>query len=233
MTEGARQLPLGVHLRDEATFDNFLFSDDMGVLREALNHPVDEGGEHFIYLHGPAGSGRSHLLQAACHFQPVGEALYLPLEQLVQMPAAELLDSIDQLSLVCLDQLDAITGNRQWEEALFNLCNRARQGHCRLLFSASEAPRHLPFELADLQSRLAWGLVLQVPDPSDPFKLEILRYRAARRGLELPEEVARFILHRSARSLVALIAVLEQLDRASLIHQRQLSIPFVKASMGW
>ncbi len=233
MTEGARQLPLGVHLRDEATFDNFLFSDEMGVLREALNHPVQGGGEHFIYVHGPAGSGRSHLLQAACHSQPAGEALYLPLEQLAQMPAAELLESIDQLSLVCLDQLDAITGNRQWEEALFNLCNRVRQGHCRLLFSASQAPRHLPVELPDLQSRLAWGLVLQLSEPNDQFKLEVLQYRAARRGLELSEEVGRFILHRSARSLAELIAVLEQLDRASLIHQRQLSIPFVKSSMGW
>jgi DnaA-homolog protein len=233
MSESAAQLPLAVQLRDEATFDNFLFFGELGALRSALDLAVEQGGESFIFLHGPPGSGCSHLLQAACQALPSGQALYLPLAQLTEMPAEELLADVEQMQLVCLDNLEAITGKPEWEQAMFNLCNRARAEHCRLLFAASQSPRNLQIALPDLQSRLAWGLVMQLPEVDDDLKLEVLRFRAARRGLEMPEDVGRYIMTRSSRSLVELIAVLEQLDRASMVHQRQLSIPFVKASLSW
>ena len=65
------------------------------------------------------------------------------------------------------------------------------------------------------------------------MKAEILRHRAARRGLALTAEVATFIVHRAPRGLVDLVALLDELDRASLAEQRALSIPFVKSILGW
>ena len=229
----AAQLPLGVRLRDEATLENFLALPALGTVIALLEKQVQADAEPAIYLYGPPGCGRSHLLQAACHQLPAGNALYLPLEQFEGVPADQVLADIEQMTLICLDNLDAVAGDADWEQALFHLCNRARESGARLLFSASEAPRNLQVQLPDLQSRLSWGVVMQLPEPDDEDKLEILRFRAGRRGLQLPPEVARFILGRSSRSLTDLMAVLEQLDRESLVHQRQLSIPFVKQCMGW
>ena len=231
--ESALQLPLSVGLRDEATLDNFHFLPAHGPLSPLLVKQQQPEGEHSIYLHGPSGSGRSHLLQAACHQLPAGDALYLPLEQLGEMPAADVLFGIEQLALVCLDNLDSVAGDDAWEQALFHLCNRARESGCSLLFSATEAPRNLQLQLADLQSRLSWGVVLQLPEPADEDKIQILRFRANRRGLQLSTEVAAYVLARAPRRLADLMRILDCLDRESLVHQRQLSIPFVKQCMGW
>ena len=231
--EQPRQLPLRMPLGDEATLDNFLFFQDMPVLREALTRAADSGGEQFIYLHGPSGSGRSHLLQALCQSQTAGDALYLPLRDTSDMAAAELLEGAEFLRLLCLDDLDAICGRGEWERALFGLYNRMREQNCRLLCSAGQAPRHLPVILPDLRSRLAWGLTLKLPEPGDEQKLAILQFRASRLGLQLPAEVGRYIMSRATRSMAGLITVLGQLDQASLAQQRQLTVPFVKGTLGW
>ncbi len=233
MTEPARQLPLGIALRDDATLDNFLFYRDLMVVAEALQSSVSAGGERFIYLHGSEYSGRSHLLQGVCQLAEVGAALYLPLQDLLDIPPRELLDGVENRPLICLDNLDAIVGHQVWEQTLFHLCNRVLETSSRLVFSAGQAPRHLGVELPDLASRLAWGLVFQLPQADETEKLAILRFRADRRGLELSKEAASYIMSRAGRSMVALMNTLDELDRASLVHQRRVSIPFIKSTLKW
>ena len=226
------QLTLGVHLRDDATLDNFLFLPGLEPVRHALEQPV-AGAELSFFLHGAAGSGRSHLLQAACHRVANGAALYLPLDQLVAMPAAEVLAGVEQLSLVSLDNIEAICGSSQWEEGLFHLINRARENRCHLLLAANAAPRQLQIELEDLRSRMSWGVVFQLPDYSDEHKRQILCFRAERRGMKLSAEAANYILHHASRSLGQLLEVLDTLDRESMVAQRRLSLPFIKSVLGW
>jgi DnaA family protein len=149
------------------------------------------------------------------------------------MPAAEVLADIENLRLVSLDNLQAVAADSAWEEALFHLINRALGTGCRLLFSADSAPRQLGVQLPDLQSRLSGGVVYQLPELADADKSEILKFRSQRRGIELSEESARYILVRAARSLGELMELLEQLDQASLVAQRPLTIPFIKSTLGW
>ncbi len=233
MAADLAQLALPVHLSDDATIDNFLFSDALGPLRPMLENQLGPDGEPSIFLHGQPGSGRSHLLQAACHALPSGHALYLPLDQLCVMAPDQVLDGVEALSRVCLDNFHAVAGAPDWELELFNFINRARERGCRLLISAEAAPRQLPITLPDLASRLSWGVVFQLPAPADPDKLAILKFRAARRGLLLEDEAARYILSRAPRSMSALMGILEQLDRDSMALQRTLTIPFIKDRLGW
>ncbi len=229
----AAQLALPVHLRDDATLDNFLFSPALGPLRGMLESQTGLEGEPSIFLHGPPGSGRSHLLQGACHASGSGEALYLPLDQLNRMAPDHVLDGVEALARVCLDNLHAVAGDADWELALFHFINRARERGCRLLLSADAAPRQLAISLPDLASRLSWGVVFQLEAPNDAAKLEILRFRAERRGLVLEEEAGRYILSRAPRAMSALMDVLETLDRDSMALQRTLTIPFIKSRLGW
>ncbi|HLV17355.1 MAG TPA: DnaA regulatory inactivator Hda [Pseudomonas sp.] len=230
------QLPLGVRLRDDATFANYYPGANAAALGYVERLCDADAGwtENLIYLWGNTGVGRSHLLQAAClRFEQLGEpALYLPLDE-VAMLGPELLDNLEQYELVCLDDLDAIAGKADWEEALFHLFNRLRDAGRRLLLAASASPRELGIQLPDLQSRLSLSLVFQLQELSDEDKLRALQLRASRRGLHLTDEVGRFILTRGARSMSALFELLEQLDQASLQAQRKLTIPFLKETLGW
>lgn len=233
MTAGpARQLALNMQLRDDATLASFLSAPALEPLLADLRGQATPAGEPLVFIHGSAGSGKSHLLQAACHLLPAASC-YLPLAELRSMPAADLLQGLESQQLVCLDDIDAVAGEEGWELALFYFCNRARAAGCRLLLSAGASPRHVAVVLPDLRSRLGWGPVFLLPTPDDERKQAILRYRARCRGLDMPAEVSRFLVSRAPRGLAELMALLEDLDSRSLAEQRALTVPFVKQALGF
>jgi len=182
-----------------------------------------------VYLWGATGTGRTHLLQAACQGAAAAgaTAVYLPLAQHAEF-SPELLEGLETTRLVCLDDVDAIAGLDAWEQALFHLYNRLRDSERRLLAAADRAPGALPLNLADLRSRLGWGPVFQLRALSDTDKLAALKLRALHRGLELSDEVGQYLLKRCPRDLHSLFSLLDSLDRAALAAQRRLTIPFVR-----
>jgi len=90
----------------------------------------------------------------------------------------------------------------------------------------------MPLALADLRSRLSWGLVLQLNELGDNDKISTLKSRANKRGFELPTSVAQFLLNRCSRNMHDLQDLLDSLDKASLMAQRKITIPFVKHTLG-
>lgn len=228
----AAQLPLGLRLPDTARLDNFIPGPNAEALA-AVRHCATTPGAAMLYLAGPAGSGRTHLLQAACRaVQSAGlQAAYVPLaDRAVLSPA--LLEGLEDYALVALDDIDAVAGDTAWEEALFHLYNRLREAGGRLLAAAPAPPEQAGLRLPDLRSRLAWGALYALQLPDDATRLRILTQRARDRGLELSEDVGRFLLHRCPRDLPALLALLDRLDRAALAAQRRLTIPFVREVLG-
>ena len=228
-----QQLTLNVQLRDDATLENYLSEPSSQVLLEALKGQLDTQGEPIIYLYGQTDTGKSHLLQAACHLAGATPSLYFPMADLSGYSPEEVLQGIDSMGLVCLDDIQAVLGNEAWETALFHFFNRAREKGCRLLVSANAAPRALDIALPDLQSRLSWGIVYQLAPIDDEQRKSILCFRADRRGLPLSKDVANYIFDRAPRSLAQLVDLLNTLDSSSLIEQRALTIPFVKKALGW
>ena len=218
------QLPLGIGLKDFATFDNFY-----AVGNELVLQALQQGNDSMIYLWGPRGSGKSHLLQALCHATAAkGLApVYLPLQELIALSPA-LLQGLEQQALITSDDIQVIAGITQWEEALFHLYNQVRDGGHRLVVSANVAPAGLALSLPDLASRLAWGPVFQLIPLTDADKRAALQMRARRRGLEMGNDVAEYLLRRCPRDMDSLFSLLNQLDHASLAAQRRLTIPFVR-----
>jgi len=231
-----QQLSLGVSLKDDATFENFYAPADSpnAQVVAAIQAQLTPNAEPFIYVWGGSGVGLTHLLQASCHqAEEAGLAVqYLPLRELVGFAPEALLDGLENLDLICIDSLDAVAGKGDWELALFTLYNALRDTGGRLLLAAEQGPRELPLALADLRSRLQWGLVFQVQGLNDADKQRALRQRASRRGLTLNEEVASYIIQRSPRDMNQLFCYLNRLDDASLSEQRKLTIPFVKKILG-
>lgn len=228
------QLPLNVRLRDSSSFDNFWSArnrEAVASLKAATDALGDGGGprEAVIYLWGEPGTGRTHLLEAACHAAHARgqSAAYVPLAE-ARTLAPALLEDREMTALVCLDDLDVIAGDAAWERAVFALTERLRAAHGTLVVGARRGPAQLGLSLPDLASRLAWGLVYQLHALSDEDKLDAVRLRAARRGLELSDEVARYMLQRHARDLHSLFGLLDRLDQASLAQQRRITIPFLR-----
>lgn len=222
------QLPLSLKLRDDAIFDNF-FVGDNALLIASLKKFIVERSEQFIYCYGEDGVGRTHLLQSCCHVANENHRslFYLSLSDYHTFSPV-LFDALEDQDCVCIDDVDAIVGNREWEEALFHFYNRARENNTQLLVSAKMPPQQLQCVLKDLQSRLSWGLVLEVKKLSDIEKMQALQLRAELRGLQLSEDVANYLIHHFSRNMRDLVSTLEKLDQASLAAKRKLTIPFIK-----
>ncbi|MDX2347147.1 MAG: DnaA/Hda family protein, partial [Legionella sp.] len=159
--------------------------------------------------------------------------IYLPLDTLKTWDPS-ILSDLDAHRLFCIDALDAVMGLPAWEEALFHLYNRIRDSaESTLIIASRTSPRQANIQLPDLQSRLNSGLVMQVQALSDTDKTQTLSIAAKRRGFELSPSAAQFLVHRSARNMHDLHALLDRLDHASLVAQRKITIPFIKTILNW
>lgn len=223
------QLTLPISIRDDATFENFYAGSNHNLLT-ILQRFLAKKTEFYLYLWGHTGVGCSHLLQACCHAvqQQNLTAAYIPLAEVINL-SPHILENLETLDLICIDDLQFVAGKADWEEALFHLFNRVQAKQNCFLIAANNVPEELNLILRDLDSRLKSGLIFQVQELTDEQKINALQMRAKLRGLELADEVAIFLLHRSPRNLNNLFQFLEQLDNASLTAQRKLTIPFVKS----
>ncbi len=121
------QLPLRLQLKASARFANFVAGPNLELI-DQLRQAARGQGETFFFCWGCAGSGRTHLLQACCHQAASAgrSAAYVSLREAGGLATA-LLEGWEQFDLVCIDDVDAIAGDSDWEEALFHLYNRMRE----------------------------------------------------------------------------------------------------------
>ncbi len=220
------QLPLSLKFPPDQRLAFFSGRDDV---REMVAAVADGSRSDWLYLAGPAGSGKTHLLLAACAQAQAHDrrAVYLPMAALAGRVESALAGQ-DEAGLVCLDGLDAIAGQRDDEVALFHFHNRMRAGSGRLVYAASAMPAALPFVLPDLVSRLEQCTRLALEPLDEDARRDVLRQRAARRGLELDEAVLDYLFRRVGRDLATLTGLLDRLDRESLAAQRRITVPFLR-----
>jgi DnaA family protein len=224
-----QQLPLEIRLADHAVFSNFLPAGNELVIHE-LQEAAARSAQPMLWIWGPAESGRTHLLQAciADADDRGRRSAYVPLDRSLGLPAAAL-DGLGELEVVALDDIDAIAGDAAFERAVFGLFEQLRQAGGRLVVSAAAPPGDVPFRLPDLASRLKSGGVYRVQMLDDAGRLAALQIRARFRGFDLPDDTGRYLLNRMARGPASLFRVLDTLDRAALVAQKRLTIPFVRS----
>lgn len=220
------QLPLALRFPPDQRLDAFVGQADVRTLVEQV--AKGERGD-WLFLAGPAGSGKTHLLLASCaEAQQRGEsAAYVPLATMSGR-LGDALVGAEHAALVCLDGVEAIAGHRGDEESLFHFHNRARAEHCRVIYAAQAMPSALPLGLPDLRSRLEQCTRLSLEAMDEEGRRLVLRRRAERRGLELDETVLDFLFRRVGRDLGSLTTLLDRLDRESLAAQRRITVPFLR-----
>lgn len=222
------QLTLGIGIRDDATFDNFFVGDNANVIA-SLREFVAGGDEIYLYLSGGEGVGRSHLLQACCNAMSASSqsVVYLPLRDNVTLQP-QVLEGLENLSLICIDDINVVLNIPEWEEALFHCYNRARETKTKLIIAGNAPAAQLKCQLPDLQSRLTWGLSFDIKGLNEEQMLLALQMRAHYRGIQLSREVAQFLLKRFPRNMSSLFELLEKLDKASMQAKRRITIPFAR-----
>ena len=213
-----KQIALPIGLESTPTFETFIAGANAAALAHlrALVAPAAP-----VYLWGPPGSGKTHLLQATAEqarahggrvaWFEAGRALPWGLE----VPAA----------LIVLDACDELEPARQ--HAAFALFVEAATAGTPVLAAGRLPPVDLPLR-EDLRTRLGWGHVFALQPLSDAEARAALRREADRRGLFLPDEVMDHLLTRFARDLKHLHRMLDALDAYALLHKRAPTLPLLR-----
>jgi DnaA family protein len=220
------QLALPLSLKDRGVFESFWAAGNEPLVAFLMNLADAGSSTAGCWLWGGTGTGKTHLLHAVCE-RLADDAVFLPLEQFAHAGPA-VLDGLASRRCVCLDDIDSVAGDEDFELALFALLNEIADREVLLVASATAAPRDCGFTLPDLHSRLSRLPVFHVEPLDEAGRVQALKLRARHRGLELPDDTARFLLSRSRRDMTSLYRLLDKLDAEALIAQRRLTIPFVR-----
>ena len=213
-----KQIPLAIGPEAARTFENFL----PGPNAAALAHlQMLAPGAPPVYLWGPPGSGKSHLLHAVVErAQQQGESTAW-FEAAVPAPW----QVPEHCGWIVLDDCQALDEAQQ--QAAFALFVDAGAQGAVVLAAGSVPPVDLEVR-EDLRTRLGWGHVFALQPLAEPEVRSALRREADRRGTFLTDEVMDYLLTRFARDLKHLMAQLDRLDEFSLSTKRAITVPLLK-----
>jgi DnaA family protein len=213
-----KQIPLAIGPEPAHTFENFL----PGPNAAALDHLLAlAAGAPPIYLWGPPGSGKTHLLHAVVQraVQRGEQAAWFSAAAVAPWQAPE------HAGWLVFDDCHAFDAAQQ--QAAFSLFIEGG-GRGAVVLAAGCVP---PVDLAvreDLRTRLGWGHVFAIAPLAEPEARAALRREADRRGTFLSDEVMDYLLTRFARDLKHLMAQLDRLDEFSLSTKRAITVPLLK-----
>ena len=226
------QLILKLQPDTKAVFENYYIGENETLINEISS--VDKILDlQQVFIWCGKNQGKSHLLQATCSSFSKNNrnSVYLPMKK-IKLYNTSIIDGLDTINLICIDDIDEICGDNNWERAIFNLINTVRATKNCILISSNQAPDHLNVSLPDLKSRLSWGPVYKIQELDDKQQVNAITLRAKFLGFNFPKESAQFLQNHLKRDMQHLSEAILSLEKETLVQQRKITIPFIKSVLG-
>lgn len=200
----------------------------------ALERPLP-----FLFLHGPPGTGKTHILHAlANHLKSLavdtepGIMLVEPQGSRPQFPAlealvSEALEPAQELYAVAVDDVHLV--NETNSAHLWTVANKLTRIGSALILAGRASPQRMFANNPHLQTRVLSGLVFGLDAPEDPERMLILDKMARDKNVRISQETFHYLISRKSRNVKDLANLLDILDKASLELKRRITIPLIKA----
>ena len=212
-----KQLVLDLGADPAHSLDTFQVGENAELAHLMHQFAQRASREHFAYLWGDTGAGKTHLLQALAS---TPHSRYIAADA----PGADFVFSPD-ITLYLLDDCDRLGPAAQIDA--FALFNQIREHGAYMVSTGPVPPAVLPVR-EDLRTRMGWGLVYQLHGLSDDQKIAALTQAAEARGLTLSASVLPYLLSHFKRDMRSLATMLDALDQYSLETQRPVTLPLLR-----
>ena len=206
------QLSLNLDIKHDASLSDFAGPGWMSIIDAVRQLHVGLIGQ--LYLFGSPETGKSHLLSAICEsfIEMDKSAICLSLNELIHTDV-NVLSSLENFSLLAIDDLEVLEQSSQWQEALFHLINRSREGQRQLIFASNQPAAELPFQLTDLLTRLAQSPSFKVPNGHDlADRQALLQSILRRRGWQFDERIINHLLTEGPHRIGSMMEVLNYIQ---------------------
>lgn len=197
-------------LNPDYTFENFVTGPSNQLAHAASVAVANEPGAVYnpLFIHGDVGLGKTHLLQAIGHQirtkTPEARILYISCETFTN----HFVEAIERgavhqfryryrhVDVLVIDDIQFLSAAERTREEFFHTFNTLFQSRKQIVLSADESPQGIPSLEDRLVSRFNWGLVARIDPPCLETRMAIIRKKARKRCVEMPEDVIHFIAAR-------------------------------------
>ena len=228
-----KQLIFPFQINQKASFDSFFCSPDNQNLMTRLADIVSSPDTSELIIHGEEGSGKSFLMQAICNELSSAEKqfAFIPMKKAFNM-GVEIFQNLGSLDAVCIDDLQLILANQDWETALFNLINECQQSNCSLMLSlGGTQPLEESVVLPDLLSRIKRMEFIALHAVQDEFFNQAIDFVAQQLDIKIEEAELEFLLKHQTRIFSLLVENIITLDNQAASLKRKITIPLIKETL--
>ena len=230
-----KQLIFPFQINQKASFDSFFCSPDNQNLMTRLADIVSSPDTSELIIHGEEGSGKSFLMQAICNELSSAEKqfAFIPMKKAFNM-GVEIFQNLGSLDAVCIDDMQLILANQDWETALFNLINECQQSNCSLMLSlGGTQPLDESVILPDLLSRIKRMEFIALHAVQDEFFNQAIDFVAQQLDIKIEEAELEFLLKHQTRIFSLLVENIITLDNQAASLKRKITIPLIKETLNF
>jgi chromosomal replication initiator protein len=237
-------------LNPRYTFDNMVVGSQ-NRLCHAVSVAVSESPAtqyNPFFIHGPAGLGKTHLMQAIGHTvhyrYPQMAVRYITTEQftneLIQSLATKRMNQFREkyrrIDLLLLDDVQFLEGKERTQEEMFHTFNTLHQSGKQIVLTSDRPPSHLQGLEDRLRTRFEWGLIGDITPPDLETRIAILQKKAEREGLlkqvPLTQEMLTQIAECHPGNVRELEGALNRIVAMALLEGGQLDMPRLQHMLG-
>ena len=192
---------------EEYTFERFVVGSSNKFAHAAALAVADAPGKSYnpLFIYGESGLGKTHLLYAIAHtihaahpdYRIVyirGDAFTNEMVQAIREHRnQEFREKFRSADVFLMDDVQFIAGRESSQEEMFHTFNTLYEAGRQIVFTADRPPKEM-LRLDDrLRTRFEWGLPVDIQPPDYETRMAIIKNKAIRRGMELPEPVLQYI----------------------------------------
>ena len=236
------EAPERLVLNRDYSFENFVVGGANRLAHASALGVADGQARGFnpLFLHGSVGLGKTHLLQAIAHYclnkNPDCKIIFLSCEQFVnhfiqalqQGDINAFRNRYRSADILVVDDIQLLSNKQRTQEEFFHTFNELHNAHKQIVL-ASDSP---PEEISDLQDRLLsrfkWGMVAEICPPEFETRMAILQNKAERVGLDLPQDVAKFIAENIDNNVRELEGSLTRVHAMASLTNRRVDLMLAK-----
>jgi hypothetical protein len=130
--------------------------------------------------------------------------------------------------IVFMKNLSSNFLDQESEIFLFNGFNYCLNQNTKILFSSNDFIKNLNIKLPDLESRLSTVLPVEILNPTENEKINLINFELQQRGLEINDKEMKYIFTHHSRDLNSLLNLAEKLDEISYLEKKSISINLIK-----
>jgi len=238
------QPPAQTSLQASYTFDTFIVGSSNRLAFSAAQLVVEKPGTAYnpLFLYGPAGVGKTHLMWAIrneiAKTQPNSKSLYITSEEFINeyvnaiRKGNNFTNKYRQADVLFVDDMQFMAGKEKTQEEFFHTFNALHQNAKQIVLCSDRPPKEIPTLEERLRSRFEWGMVADIAPPDLETRIAILLNKAASQNIPLDQDTAEYIANTVENNIRELEGALTKVIGHSRALNQDISLELVQLVLG-